>query len=166
VSALASTALRDTRLILGDVPRGLWLASLICAGWDTALRLGDLLAMRHPLAEEMVIQQHKTGDDVWVRLRPETLRLVDRLRDRTRSAVVWPLWAGRREFYVQFAKLVRRTGLTGTFRFIRRGAITAVELAGEDGSRLAGHRSRAVTVRSYIDPHLLRSSAPPELVVL
>ena len=160
VCTLVRSALQDSSLLSNGIPRGLWLASLIAAGWDTALRLGDLLAMPSgdfAPSSPFVVQQHKTGDDVVVSLSDTTVHLIHRCiaAGETRQQI-WPLWAGREQFFVQMRKLVKRSGVpAGTFKWVRRGAITDVEAAGGNGSLLAGHRSRAVTEGHYLDTQIL-----------
>ena len=160
VATLVATARRDTKQLRNGIPRGVWFASLIAAGWDTALRLGDLLAMRQAdiaVDGPFVVRQHKTGDDVVASFSPSTVALVKQCAAAgpTRE-LIWPLWAHREQFYVQMRKLVKSSGVpAGTFKWIRRGAITDVEALGGNGSLLAGHRSRAVTEGHYIDTRIL-----------
>lgn len=164
VFRLIDYAVADQVAFSNGVTRGLWFGSLVAAGWDTALRLGDLLAYRVEWLTTQPIRfsQHKTGDDVVVTMSQSTVELAERLAKQTRSALVWPLWANRREFYVQFRKLRDRAGITrGSFKWLRRASITAVEAAGGNGSIHAGHRSRQVTERHYIDTGQLSHLAPP-----
>lgn len=143
--------------------RGQWWQSLICAAWDTALRLGDLLRLEWsqiPIGQFRV-RQHKTGHDVLVDLSQHTRTLLERLeRD---GPLIWPLPFRREELYRQMRQLVARAEIApGTFRWIRRGAITSVEGKGGNSTRIAGHRDRAVTLAHYIDPRLLADVVRPE----
>lgn len=140
-----------------------WWSSLIRVGYDTALRLSDLLGLRtDQIAASMTVEQSKTQRQVAVRLREETLAVVRRhLREQGPSRLVWPLWAGREAMYRAFARIVVRAGIRpGTFRWLRRTAITQVErIEPGRGTQLAGHCSRSTTETWYIDRGQLE--APP-----
>lgn len=142
--------------------RGAWWSSLIRTGYDTGLRLGDLLAVEtHEVAEVMQLVQAKTRRPVAVRLRQATLAAIDQtLADQSRS-LVWPLWCGRQTFYEHMRALVRQSGIRpGTFRWLRRAAATACERQQPgSGTVLLGHASCSTTERWYIDRSQL--AVPP-----
>lgn len=140
--------------------------SLVRSGYDTGLRLGDLLFLRVDQVSKLVhIRQHKTGHPVAVQLRPETLKAVERqISGRELSSLVWPLWGRREAFYRAFRGLVVRSGIRpGTFRWLRRTAATQVEtISPGAGTALLGHASRSTTETWYIDrSQLTRPPLPP-----
>ena len=139
-----------------DISRGLWLGSLVRAGYDSGLRLGDLLRFPARAVGESPIQirQAKTGRCVTVRFRPDTAAAIAAcLADGTPRKLLWPLWGRREALY----RLVRRTVLSsgirpGTFRWLRRAAATACERQQPgSGTVLLGHASRATTEAWYVD---------------
>jgi integrase len=142
--------------------RAEWWSSLIRAGYDTGLRLADLLAL--PTASiqgQMMVVQHKTGRHVAVSIRPATLAAIDQtLADEPRD-LVWPLWCLRQTFYQHFKKLVAEAGIRpGTFRWLRKTAATQVERMNPGrGTELLGHANRSTTETWYIDKSQL--SVPP-----
>lgn len=166
VIQLRNTALQDKRRLRRiDIERGLWFGSLISAAWDSALRLGDLLRLDHATVKASSpfrVRQSKTGDDVLVLLTDATMALIDQcMQQGPERDLIWPLWGNRDAFYYQFRQLVKRAEIRpGTFRFLRRSAVTDVEVNGGDGSLLAGHRSRVVTERHYIDAGQLEVRRP------
>ena len=148
-----------------DPLRPLWWSSLIRTGYDTALRLGDLLRLRRDaVADTLEIRQGKTGRVVAVRLRPETLAVVRRhLGHPTSSPLCWPLWGRREAFYRGFRAVVARAAIRpGTFRWLRRSAATQLEREQPGrGTELLGHASRRTTEAWYLDRSQLGSAPLP-----
>ena len=146
--------------------RPLFWCSLVRAGYDSGLRLGNLLALRvEQVAAVVRLRQVKVGTPVSVQLRPETLESIrQQATGRDVSGLVWPLWGRREAFYRGFRRLVASAGIRkGTFRWLRRASATAVESV-EPGraTELLGHRSRAVTEQFYLDrSQLSRPPLPP-----
>lgn len=143
-------------------PRASWWSSLLRAGYDTGLRLGDLLALHVGMLQGLlVIVQHKTGRHVAVRIRPATLAVIDQTLAEEPRDVVWPLWCGRPTFYEHVRALVAAAQIRpGTFRWLRRTAATQLErVAPGQGTVLLGHANRATTEAWYLDRSQL--SQPP-----
>jgi hypothetical protein len=163
VRALISTAEGLTGYFHGTVRRrSSWWSSLIRAGYDTGLRLGDLLALRTVKVGPLIsLTQHKTGRPINLQLRPATLAAIDQtLADEPRD-LVWPLWGTEETFYGHVRALVRLAGIRpGTFRWLRRSAATQLErIEPGRGTELLGHASRATTETWYIDRSQL--TVPP-----
>lgn len=160
VRKLIATAMADKR-------RPLFWGSLVRAGYDSGLRLGNLLAMRiGQVAPVMRLRQVKVSAPVAVQLRPETLKAVERqIAGRELSSLVWPLWGRREAFYRAFRGLVVRAGIRpGTFRWLRRTAATHVEnVEAGSGTSLLGHTNRSTTERWYLDRSQLREPPLPPL---
>lgn len=146
--------------------RSAWWSSLIRAGYDTGLRLGDLLAIRSSeIRASMQILQHKTERWVHVSLRPATLAAIDQtLADGSRE-LVWESWCGEETFYFHFRRLVSTAGIRpGTFRWLRRTAATQLErLEPGRATELLGHASRSTTEAWYIDRSQLNTPPLPPL---
>lgn len=163
VRVLLFVAMNDDRQFTDGQPCGLWFGSLISSAWDSALRLGDLLLLNvaNITASQQVIRMNKTGDEVVIKLSIFSVKLIQQLTELTQAKdKIWPLWGRREAFYRRFASLVERAGITkGTFRWIRRGRLSAIAASGADASLAAGHRSQLVTVRHYLDRS--KAAAPP-----
>lgn len=148
VRKLIATAESDRR-------RPLFWASLVRSGYDTGLRLGNLLALRiDQVSGIMRLRQVKVGAPVAVQLRPETLQAIAaQVAGRPLSDLVWPLWGRREALYRAFRRLVASAGIRrGTFRWLRRTAATQVEtISPGAGTALLGHASRSTTERWYLD---------------
>ncbi|QDV23423.1 tyrosine-type recombinase/integrase [Aureliella helgolandensis] len=156
----ALTELPPRNLPKTELPPRLFFASLIAAGYDTALRLGDLLSLEREWirvdtdgAGWINVEQSKTGTFVPCRFNPSTMLLIDRLMSTSERRRIWPLWCRRENFYRQFRAIVADSGVRkGTFRFLRRASTTHVELEFPGKGYLhAGHASPDVTVRHYLD---------------
>ena len=148
--------------------RSLFWCSLIRTAYDTALRLGDLLAIRpDQVGPTIAIIQKKTHRTTFVRLRQDTLdAILAYIRLERPKRFLWPLWGRREALYREFRLLVRRAGIRpGTFRWIRRTAVTQLErISPGAGTILAGHRARATTEMWYLDrSQMALPPLPPEI---
>lgn len=162
----------DKRMPMTDLPQRVFFASLISAGYDTALRLGDLLSIEREWirtdkegAGWMSIQQSKTGLLVASRINPTTMGLIDRLMSTNSDRrLIWPLGFRREALYRQFKRLVKQSGVrSGTFRFLRRASTTHVEMdAPGTAYRHAGHSDPATTRRYYLDHEQLSGAVSPQ----
>lgn len=167
VRELIATAERLPGCFHGTVRRrAAWWSSLIRAGYDTGLRLGDLLRLRTVEVGPLIsLVQHKTGRPVNLQLRPATLAAIDQtLADEPRD-IVWPLWGTEETFFGHMRALVRLAGIRpGTFRWLRRSAATQVERVEPGrGTELLGHASRSTTETWYLDRSQLTTPPLPPL---
>lgn len=162
--------LDEVRLLLAtaeaDKRRPLFWASLIRAGYDSGLRLGNLLALRiDQVSGVMRMRQVKVGAHVAVQLRSETLQAIAaHVAGRPPSDLVWPLWGRREALYRAFRRLVASAGIRrGTFRWLRRTAATQTErVSPGSATALLGHSSRSTTEQWYIDrSQLAKPPLPP-----
>ena len=146
--------------------RAAWWSSLIRTGYDTGLRLADLISLPATAVQgQMMVVQHKTGRYVAVSVRPATLAAIDQtLADEPRE-MIWTLWCGRQTFYERFKEIVADAGIRpGTFRWLRRTAATQVEIVAPGrATELLGHASRSTTEAWYIDRGQLGTAPLPPL---
>ena len=146
--------------------RATWWSSLIRSGYDTGLRLGDLLRLRTvEVGPLLSLVQHKTVRPIVLQLRPATLAAIDQtLADEARD-LVWPLWGTEETFFGHMRVLVAAAGIrTGTFRWLRKAAATACErVQPGSGTVLLGHAHRSTTEQWYIDRSQLEVPPLPPL---
>ena len=146
------------------IEKGVYYACLLAVGWDTALRLSDVLKLKFNDLQfkkdgtaSIVITASKTGFITRCTLKVDTLRLVEQMRsqgEKTRSNI-WPV-ISRRSVYQYIQSLCKLVGAQGTYRYLRRGAVTLAEnIQMGLGSKLVGHTNRLTTVNHYIDQHRL-----------
>ncbi len=141
--------------------------ALIRLGWDSGYRLSDCLGLRPgDIADGYVnIVVGKTGRPLTRRLRPSTLAVIEATNPENRT-LIFP-WALRREqFYIYFKRICRAAGLSGGFRYLRRGGATACECQQRgSAAEFLGHVDGGAVARaSYIDARLLPAAPmPPEL---
>lgn len=168
---------RDRKLPRVKLTQNLFLKSLILAGWDTGLRLGDLLSLRASDIRRsegqghLTIVQNKTLKVQSCIISRSTLLLMDNLmsQDETRE-LYWPLWCNVDQFYRTFKGFVRKSGIRpGTFRWIRRASITTIEANRPGAGTLhAGHSDPRVTHAHYLDKSQLLGAinCPPPLKII
>jgi integrase len=153
------------------VRRSAWRDLAIRVAWDTGLRWGDLVALRvdalGPDGTGVVVQS-KTSRAITVRLSAGTLEALRASLAACPRDLVCPWPASGETFRAQVDRLVARAGIRGgTWKWIRRGSGTDVELQAEG----AGHRhlgnTPAVFRVSYEDPAIVgrRTPTPRELLI-
>lgn len=172
VQNLFAVTIRDSSEWAWNMSVGTYWGSLFSAAWDTGLRLGDLLSLeldwlirdQKSGTAVVVMSASKTGKEHVVTLNAPTMQLIDQsIKEHPQRKLIWPLRNARREFYRDVKKRLAVVGLEGSFRYLRRSAVTYAEsISPGMGTRLAGHSDSRTTRESYIDPLLL----PANRVVL
>ena len=156
-----------TRGSVGDVPAGVWYAALVSVLWESAERIGAVLACQ-PEAfgapHLTVAAEHRKGrrrDRVYT-LTAETCELLERARGRDRL-FDWP-WS-REYLWLRWKDVVARAGLRSTgrcgFHALRRSAATHFTAAGGDATRLLDHDNPRTTRRWYLDPRMVNAGPLP-----
>lgn len=144
--------------------RSVWWDLAVRVAWDSGIRWGDQVELPVSAVRpdgSVVWTQSKTGKVAAFRLSPSTMRaLTASLQSCPRSLVMpWP--SSRETFLDQVERIVKRAGIReGTWKWIRRGSGTDVELQ----QPFTGHRhlgnTRAVFEQSYGDQAILGRSVP------
>jgi integrase len=144
-------------------PYSLLLPAWIRAAYCTGLRRCDLLALRHAdlRGNRACVVQDKTDWPHVIVFDEEALKAIHRL------PVNGPLIFGGLISEVQILRIVRRVvkraGLTGTGKFLRRAGATYCEINNQDSSHYLGHKSPGMKTY-YVDRLLLaqaRQHQPP-----
>lgn len=152
---------------IGTIPAKHWWASLHLVMWDTSERISALIATRwehlqgewlHLPAE---VRKGKRSDACY-KLRPETLRLLEKIRsDRP---YIWPWPYVPMYLWVKYRILRKQAGLPSdrlsSFHRMRKSVASHLEAAGGNATEALGHASRSVTVRSYLDPRITEKPQP------
>lgn len=151
--------------------RSAWWDLAVRVAWDSGVRWGDQVEL--PVSAVMpdgtvCWTQSKTGKVVTFRLSQSTMEALRKSLEACPRALVMPWPSSRETFLDQVERLVKKAGIRqGTWKWIRRGSGTDVELQ----QPYAGHRhlgnTRAVFEASYGDQSLLARNVPSprELVV-
>lgn len=171
VEQLLATAATLPRRHRCGLTRAAWWDLAIRVAWDSGLRWADLVALRVDSigadGTASIVQQ-KTGRVSTFRLSPTTLEALRATLEECPRDLVCPWPSSGETFRDQVTLLVQKAGIrAGTWRWIRRGSGTDVELQLEG----AGHRhlgnTRRVFDQSYGDPTIIgrRTPAPRELLV-
>lgn len=152
---------------VGDVPAGIWYAALVNVLWETAERIGAILACEpgdlSPPFLNVRAEYRKGGKrDRAYRLTPVTLDLAARSCG-ARRVFEWP---GSREYlWTKYRDVVKRAGLpTGRkcgFHQLRRSAASHYAALGGDAVKLLDHSSPRITHRWYLDRRLTDRDPPP-----
>lgn len=154
---------------LSKLNRRLYWRAFVLFKWDTALRLGDVLSIERdwiwPGGFVSVVQS-KTGKAIKKQLQPQTIAAIGELLAGDSRRLIFPLWGCRESFFAAFRVLVKRAGLKGTSKYLRRGSATAVEiLQPGSASKHLGHKSPQLAAKHYLIQRLLpdNSPVPPSL---
>jgi integrase len=171
VEKLLATAATLPRRHKCGLKRSEWWQLAIRVAWDSGLRWADqvTIAVSAVRPDGLVsVRQNKTGKVATFQFSPSTMAaLAASLQSCPRSVVI-PWTSSGETFRDQVTLLVKKAGIRpGTWKWIRRGSGTDVELQ-EPGT---GHQhlgnTRAVFDRSYGDRTIIgrQIPAPRELVV-
>jgi len=153
------------------IRRSFFWEAIVWTFFDSGLRCYDVLHLRRSQFTDQAqaaLVQHKSGRYHVVRVREETLALIDRLGPfedpESRGGIVFWWAAGPKTFYAQFATLLRRAGLSnekGITRRLRRTSATA--FASVEPSRVwehLGHAAPGLDRRNYVDRSILPATRP------
>lgn len=137
------------------VPKALFWKSYILGAWDTGLRGCDLLAIAAKSIHSdgsCSLVQRKTGRRHRVFFQPAAMAAIRESLDASPRKLVWPLWGRREAFGKAARKLLKKAGLPGSLKWIRRASATAIEKdhPGCAGRHL-GHKTPGLAEKSYID---------------
>jgi len=135
-------------------PHKILLPAWILVGYSSGLRLGDLLAVTYDSLRgdrlatvlQKTRQQHVVVLDA---LALEAIRSLPRKGPKIFGNLV-----GRSRIIVIMRALVKRAGLTGSGKYLRRSSATYAQLAGIDATGHLGHLTPGMK-RHYLDPVIL-----------
>ena len=135
-------------------PHRILLPAWILVGYSSGLRLGDLLAITYDSLRgdrlatvlQKTRQQHVVVLDA---LALEGIRSLPRKGPKIFGSLV-----GRSRIIVAMRALVKRAGLTGSGKYLRRSSATYAQLAGIDATGHLGHLTPGMK-RHYLDPVIL-----------
>jgi integrase len=144
-------------------PYSLLLPAWIRAAYCTGLRRCDLLALRHDdlRGNRACVMQDKTDWPHVIVFDDEALQSIHRL-PRNGPRIFGDLISEVQIVRI-LRRVVKRAGLTGTGKFLRRAGATYCEIANQDSSRYLGHKSPGMKTY-YVDRLLLaqaRQHQPP-----
>lgn len=150
---------------VGGHPAGWWWSTIIHTAWETAERIGALLALRWgdvDLDGMTVLFRAETrkgrSHDL---LRPITPQLAGLLRPEARDPdeLVWP-WDRKQltSIWTSMKLLCRRAGVRGTgFHRLRKASASYVQAAGGDATDHLGHSKPEVTRQHYLDARITQT---------
>jgi integrase len=160
-----------TRGVVGRVPASVWYPALVSVLWETAERIGAVLACRpwdFDGASLHVRAEYRKGSkrDRLYRLSSRTAGLVTQARGE-RFLLEWPL--SRTLLWKRYADVVARAGLGRgrhlSFHALRRSSASHYAALGGDPVQLLDHSSPRITHRWYLDRRLTdRGPAPCDLL--
>lgn len=168
IAAVLASAMLETEEF-GGVPSSLWWCAILAAFYDTGYRRKTLLQSKwsnfDPEARILrrPAEEQKDDEDGAQELHPDTVALLDRIRQPERS-YIWP-WPFRSHgpWYVRLHRIVKRANLSRPPRKPTHGlrashATYLFSVAGiEAAATSCNHSSSQVTRDSYIDATLLET---------
>jgi integrase len=151
----------------GGWPRAEWFDLAIRVAWDTGLRWGDQIQLRtrdiH--GDVVIVAQRKTRRPACGRLRPSTIAVLEDSLRRHQREFVTPWEKSHETFNAQVRRLVEKAGIRpGTWKWLRRGGATDVELQEPGKGMAARHLGHApgskVAEINYINPSVVARHVP------
>lgn len=164
VAGLLDAAERDERPVSALYPhakRCHVLPAWIAVGWETGLRLTDMLSLtqEHFRHDCIVTVAHKTGKPTVRRIGEYARSQCERLLAESPDGTLFAWLLPRRRAILLWRDFLRERRLVGSSKWLRRAGATELErLAPGSSSRWLDHSNPALCRLHYIDPTLL---APP-----
>jgi site-specific recombinase XerD len=135
-------------------PHRILLPAWILVGYSSGLRLGDMLAITYDSlrGDRLATVLQKTRQQHVVVLDANALESIRSLPRR--GPKIFGGLVGRSRIIVAMRSLVKRAGLTGSGKYLRRASATYAQLAGMDATGHLGHLTPGMK-RHYLDPVIL-----------
>jgi site-specific recombinase XerD len=135
-------------------PLKVLLPAWILVGYSSGLRLGDMLAITHDSlrGDRLALVLRKTRQPHVIVLDQQALEAIRSLPRR--GPKIFGGLVGRSRIIVAMRSLVKRAGLTGSGKYLRRSSATYAQLAGMDATGHLGHLTPGMK-RHYLDPVIL-----------
>ena len=142
-------------------PWRILLPAWILVGYSSGLRLGDMLALRHDSlrGNRLAMVMAKTRRPHVVMLDDAAIRAIASLPHK--GPLVFGDLVGRCVFIRAFRRLVKRAGLHGSGKYLRRSSATYAVIAGQDPTGHLGHMTLGLAQRHYVDPLLVAETKTP-----
>lgn len=142
-------------------PWKILLPAWILVAYSSGLRLGDMLALKHESirGNKVALVMAKTGRPHVVMLDDAALRAIASLP--LAGPRIFGDLVGRCVLIRAFRRLVKRSGMTGSGRFLRRSSATYAAVAGMNPSDHLGHMTPGLAQRCYVDPVLVAELKNP-----
>jgi integrase len=170
VTSLLDAAERDERRVNALHPhakRCHVLPAWISVGWETGLRLTDMLSLRqeHFRHDCIVTVAHKTGKPTVRRIGEYAQRRCEWLLENSPDGTLLAWLLPRRRAILLWRDFLRERRLSGSSKWLRRAGATELErLAPGSAARWLDHSNPALCSLHYIDPTLLSPPiGPPPL---
>jgi integrase len=137
------------------------LPAWIAVAYSSGLRLGDMLAVRHDAlrGSRMALVLAKTGRPHVIVLDEQALQAIATLP--IRGSLIFGDLVGRCVFIRVFRRLVKRSEMHGSGKYLRRSSATYAQMAGMSPSGHLGHATPGLAQRNYVDPVLLAEIKTP-----
>lgn len=161
------SAARETPGRIGVVDAAVWWPALIGLCWESAERIGAVLATAYAdLIDSTLVMRAATRkggrSDRVVHLTTETADAARAAHDPAHDVLLW--WPySTPSIYDHWHRIARRAGLDGrraAFHQIRRSVATAYAAAGGNATALLDHAD-ARTTRAYLDRRYIPAIPPP-----
>ena len=135
-------------------PHRILLPAWILVGYSSGLRLGDLLTITYDSlrGDRLATVLQKTRQPHVVVLDTNALESIRSLPRR--GPKIFGGLVGRSRIIVAMRTVVKRAGLTGSGKYLRRASATYAQMAGIDASGHLGHLTPGMK-RHYLDPIIL-----------
>lgn len=142
-------------------PYRLLLPAWILVGYSSGLRLGDMLSITYDQlrGNKLALVLRKTRTAHVVLLDQPALDAIAKL-PRCGPKIFGSL-ASRSRMIVALRRLVKKSGLAGSGKYLRRSSATYAEISGISATGHLGHRTPGLAQRHYVDQLLIAEAKKP-----
>lgn len=165
-------AARSAPGIIGKIPAKDWWPALLLTLFDTAERIGAVMALCWPSVDlgrgwiifDAMTRKGRTADNV-KRIAGDTTKALKNIRHGDDNVFPWPY--APTSLWTRYELLLAAAGLPNDrkhkFHAIRKTTASHYEAAGGNATSLLGHASRRNTER-YLDPRIVNPTQPIDLL--
>lgn len=158
---------------IGSIPASDWWTALLSVIYDTGERIGAVMATEATgldASGQLTIRgEHRKGgkQDTRIRLQPVTVERL-KLIQRPGQKKLFPFPYCPMYLWTLYKKLLIEAGLPSgrraKFHKLRRTVASKFTAAGGDATDLLGHQNRSTTVKNYIDPSVIKTVMPADVL--
>ncbi len=160
---------------IGTVPCNVFWPALVATVFDTAERIGAVMETeRHgfdPSGWLTIKAEHRKGGkrDKRFKLRPSTVKRIQAVHEASpRNDRLFPFPRNYTYLFKLYGEILEDAGLPSNrrtkFHKIRRTTASNFESRGGNATELLDHESRKTTTASYLDPRVVKTLFPADIV--
>lgn len=173
IKALFDACKAQKGMIGSSIPASDWWLALLSAIYDSAERISAIMQTESTSLDSSgyltVKGEHRKGSkrDKRYRLQPITVERIKAIK-RPGEKLLFPWPYSYVYLFKRYGQILESAGLPNNrrskFHKVRRTVVSNFESAGGNGTELCDHQNRSVTKRSYLNPDVIKTIQPADVL--